>query len=375
MPEARATILVNDEDALDFLTSLMEMEIEEDHRLASMVRIKLCSALQNGRWSFIDDDRVKLWKKIKVSVNLGGADIVLIEGYITELKPHLGTDRADCCLEIVGMDGSSLMSVEEKIKDWPNMKDSDIATTIFKLYNLTPQVDTVDLVHEERVSTIIQRETDIRFLKRLARRNGFECFVKGGAGYFRKPVLTTPPQPVLASHFGAETNLLNFDARLNALRPTRVQMHQINTISKDVKNAVAETGLQRRLGRDAALTVAKPAGQHADGTEILSRMFVKHAVATDQPEMQNLCRALFDEAEWFLECKGEINSVMYGSVLETKKLLPIKGVGETFSGLYYVTNVKHVFGVGGYVQKFAARRNALVSSGPSDFAGPPGGIL
>jgi hypothetical protein len=49
-------------------------------------------------------------------------------------------------------------------------------------------------------------------------------------------------------------------------------------------------------------------------------------------------------------------------------LVPIKGVGEPFSGLYYVTNVKHNFTVGNYVQKFTARRNALAPK-PSDFSG------
>ena len=38
-----------------------------------------------------------------------------------------------------------------------------------------------------------------------------------------------------------------------------------------------------------------------------------------------------------------IDTTNYGSVLQTKQLVPIKGVGELFSGLYYVTSVKHVF--------------------------------
>src|SRR3712207_7201341 len=49
---------------------------------------------------------------------------------------------------------------------------------------------------------LFRSETDIQFLRRLARRNGFECFVKGGVGAFRKPALAEPPLPVLAAHFG-----------------------------------------------------------------------------------------------------------------------------------------------------------------------------
>ena len=37
------------------------------------------------------------------------------------------------------MDASVLMDREDKLKDWPNKKDSDIATEIFRRYGLTPR--------------------------------------------------------------------------------------------------------------------------------------------------------------------------------------------------------------------------------------------
>ncbi|MGH7597041.1 MAG: phage late control D family protein [bacterium] len=362
MAQINATIIIDDEPALDFFLSLLEMEVEEDHRLAAIFKLKLALARQeDGLWTFLDDERVQLWKKVKISANVEDEEVELITGYITQIKPHIDPDENNSFLEICGMDATSLMSLEEKLKDWPNKSDSDIAREIFQNYNLATEVEDTGVVHDEAVATIIQRETDIQFLKRLARRNGFECFVQGETGFFRKPVLDESPQPVLAAHFGAETNLTSFDARLNALRPAAVEMHQIDTIGKELQDAVAETGEQSQLGRDGALSIEAPNG-------IASRMFVKHAVATSQPEMQNLCRALFDEAEWFIEAKGEIDSGLYGAILRAKRLVPIKGVGEIFSGIYYVTGVKHIFNIERYTQKFAARRNAL-APGPDDFGG------
>ena len=80
------------------------------------------------------------------------------------------------------MDGSVLMDREEKLKDWPNKKDSDIAAEIFNLHGFTPEVEDTEVIHDEAVSTVIQRETDIQFLNRLALRNGFECYVEGTTG-------------------------------------------------------------------------------------------------------------------------------------------------------------------------------------------------
>ena len=376
MPQFSSTLKINDEPVLDFFDSLIEMEVEEDHRLASICRIKLAiSRGSEGLWTFLDDilERVRIWNKVSISVNVADEEVDLFLGYITQIKPHIDTKEPKSYIEILGMDVTSLMSLEEKIKDWPNITDSDIALQIFSDpdYNLTPEVEPITVPHDEAVTTIIQRETDIQFLKRLARRNGFECFVKGETGYFRKPALNEEPLPVLAAFFGGKTILTSFDARLNAMRPTAVQMHQIDTIGKEIIDAVVEEGEQRQLGRDGVLSMTVP-------NNITSRLYVKHAVATGQEEMENLCRALYDEAEWFIEARGVVDTQVYCSVLEARKLLPIKGVGETFSGIYYVTKVKHVFNMNQYIQHFVARRNAQAPSGPDDFGGSGsllGGLL
>ena len=73
-----------------------------------------------------------------------------------------------------------------------------------------------------KMSTIIQRETDMQFLKRLALRNGFECYVEGDTGFFAPPAAIGDPQPVLAVHFGDETNVNRFRLEVNALTPTNV---------------------------------------------------------------------------------------------------------------------------------------------------------
>jgi len=359
-------IKIQDKPIVDLSDSLIEVEVDDDHRQAACVcRIKFAITRQpDGLWTVLDDEGLKLWNKIRISVNVADEKVEIFNGYITQIKPHIDRDESKSYIEILGMDGTSLMSLEEKIKDWPNITDSDIAAEIFKNpdYNLKPEVEKISVVHDEAVATIIQRETDIQFLKRLARRNGFECFVKGEKGYFRKPALTGKPMPVLAAFFGKQTSLTSFDARLNAMRPTAVEMHQIDTIRKEIMDAVVESGKQRKLGRDDVLSVKAP-------NNITSRFHVKHAVATGQEEMENLCRAVYDEAEWFIEASGEIDTKVYGSVLEVRKLVPVKGVGEIFSGIYYVTKVKHVLKMNQYIQHFVARRNAMAPSGPADFGG------
>ena len=368
MPEVAATISIEDEPAPDLFLSLMEMEVEEDHRMAASFRIKVAISKQDdGLWTLLEDERIKPWAKVTISVEVSDEEQEILTGFITQLKPHIGPDEDSSYLEIYGMDPSCLMSLEEKIKVWPNMSDSDIASQIFGEYNLTPEVEDTGITHDEAFATITQRDTDIQFLKRLARRNGFECLVSGESGFFRKPVLDSEPLPFLAIHFGGETNLISFDAKLNSLRPVKVEMHQIDTVAKEVQDAVVETGEQTALGRDRAESLTVPNG-------IVPRMHVRQTVSVNQPAMDKLCRALFDEAEWLIEATGEVETPLYGAVLRAKSLVPIKGVGEVFSGTYYITNVKHVFTTDKYTQQFRARRNALAPSGDEDF-GEAGSLL
>ena len=49
-------------------------------------------------------------------------------------------------------------------------------------------------------------------------------------------------------------------------------------------------------------------------------------------------------------------------------LKTIKGIGETHSGLYYVTHVTHIFTADGYLQRFRVKRNGLLPTGAEDFS-------
>jgi hypothetical protein len=360
MPQISASITISGQPAADLLPSVLELEVEEDHDMASVLRLKLAIYKpESGLWTFLDDDRIQLWAPITVSASIADDAQDLFSGFITDIRGHFDIDDNASYVLIQGMDATCLMALEEKIKDWPNMSDSDIATQILGNYNLTPQVDDTGVVHDDKIATIIQRGSDFHFLKKLARRNGFECGVRGAQGYFQKPVLNSKPLPVLAVLFGGDTNVTTVDTHVNALRPASAAMHRIDTIGKQVQDATVSSSDQVQLGKNGTLSVAVPNG-------VQSTVIVKHAVATGIPEMQNLCQAIYDRAEWWVEAKGYVDSVAYGAFLRAQSLVPMKGVGEIFSGIYYLTNVRHVFKTTGYLQHFTGRRNAMAPN-DSDF--------
>jgi hypothetical protein len=90
--------------------------------------------------------------------------------------------------------------------------------------------------------------------------------------------------------------------------------------------------------------------------------------------MTALCQGLFDRGDSFVSGTGEIAGNAYGHVLKPRGTVTIKGVGEGFSGVYYVTHVTHSFSREGYKQQFKVVRNGLNPTGDEDFGGADAGL-
>src|ERR1044072_9800097 len=60
VPQVAATISSEDEAAPDLFLSLLEMDIEEDHRMSASFRIKVAISRQDdGLWTLLEDERQK----------------------------------------------------------------------------------------------------------------------------------------------------------------------------------------------------------------------------------------------------------------------------------------------------------------------------
>lgn len=341
---------------------LLTLEVELDDQLTGMVRFTVALLLgADGSWTYLDDDRFALWRTVVVTAGLEDDSPQLLSGYITHLRPDFGLGIEQCVLEVWGMDAGVLMDRIDRLRDWPNKKDSDIATEVFQTYGLTPQVTDTEVIHDEEVSTIIQRETDLQLLQRLALRNGFECYVDGDTGYFGPSRLADQAQPVLAVQFGDDTTVSRFRLEVDALVPADVAMYQIDRIGGAVLEAGADTPGQPVLGATGPVALLGAGMEPA-------QVVVAQTVATGAPEMAALCQGLHDRGDWFVTGEGEVAANQYGTVLKPRATVTVKGIGETHSGVYYVTHVTHRFTADGYRQSFKVKRNALMPTGSEQFA-------
>jgi hypothetical protein len=359
-------IEIDGQEIDDIYPHLISLEVELDDQLVGMFRMRLPLVLNaDGTWTHLDDERFSIWKPVFISAGFEDGMEDLITGYITHVRPFFDSELPQCFMEIWGMDESVLMDRVEILKTWPNQKDSDIAADIFNSYGFSPQIEDTSVVYEEAVSTIVQRETDMQFLNRLALRNGYECFVENSTACFRPPLVDEAPQPLLACQFGEETNVDNVSIEVNALTPTRVNMFQMDHVNKEIIDTAVESSLQTQLGANTADSYLPSGVEQA-------QVFINLNAATGAPEMEGLCHSYYHAAEWFVFVKGDIRGNVYGHVLKPRGTVTIKGIGETHSGIYYVSHVTHFFSGNGYKQVFKAKRNGLMPTGDEDFSGSDG---
>ena len=361
MARVRLLLELDGQEATDLYPDITQVEVELDEDEPAVFRIELTVALgSDGAWSHVDDERLTPWKRVAIQVGFDDGFEPLMSGYITRIDTTFEADLARCRIELWGVDGSVLLDRTERLRAWPDKKDSDIAGEIFAEYALTPTVDVTSPVHGSAVSTIVQRETDLQFLRRLARRNGFECFVENGNGYFRAPPPPTDPQPVLAVHFGEQTTVAAFAIRLDARTPTDIGMFQLDRTEKTVLSTIVTDTRQRALGDTVARDLL-PSGLSP------AEAFVAMNASTGLAEMRPLCQSLYDRNDWFVTGEGVVDGIRYSNVLRPRRPVTIKGVGERQSGVYAVSHVTHTIDAGGYAQRFRVKRNALRPTGTENF--------
>jgi phage protein D len=378
----------------DLYGDVVELTVEENTETLGELRLRLqMTQDDDGNWNYLDDVRLAPFKTVKVKIGFsgggglaaalgsllggGGGDdgmAPVFDGYITSVALAVGTDPDDGYLDVIAYDTGVLMGLEEKVVSWPNVADSDIVTQILGVYQVPITADKTTPPHQEAVTTILQRGTDLQFVRGLARKNGLEFYFEtdksaGVTAYFRAPQLDAAPQPDLAVRFGDDGNLIRFEARVDALRPLHVKAEQVDVKSATI-NSVELGGTQlHTLGANTLSDlVSGPINSLVTPLASAAQMFVSSPPTADSTELQTIAQAVSDEAAWMITASGEVDTDAYQTVLRPHRLVLVKGVGSLYSGKYYVTRVVHELkSDGSYAQKFEARRNARGLDGSEKF--------
>jgi len=354
--------------------------VEENAELPDAVQLTLTvNRTGDGDLDYPSDPRLGPLTNVAVVVQPEGGDSQCIfDGYVLSHQLHLETATTASMLKVWGQDASWLMNLEEKVKEWVNVTDADVANAIFNDYSFDPDPSNTDddsPAHTEDGHSLMQRASDIQFLRSLARRNGKLCRVTCSAtpgqytGFFAKPDLTADPVVTLNLNDIDAWNVSSLDISWEATRPTRVTGGQALFDDDDPDAAsvdVTDSGLPLLDDNDLASFIGKPM------TVLLS------APVDDAGEMQMRAESVLQEAGWFVRCEGEADVSRLHAVMRVATVVQIDGIGTMHSGRYLVWSVRHRINRDAHHMRFVLVRNAVggaaKSSGLGDFPSLPAGL-
>ncbi|NIM95758.1 MAG: hypothetical protein GTO18_18820 [Anaerolineales bacterium] len=348
----------------DLQAAIQQIEVEDHADMADMLRLRIAIGIKDGcsNWTVVDEDIFTRLAEIKLSVIVGSISEPLITAHIIDTRANFANQPGQSTLDVAAMDSTVLMNLEEKVRPWSNMADSDIASVIFGEYGFTTVVEQTQPSRQEVDVTTMQRGTDIRFLRKLAKRNGYECYVELNPltgqveGHFHPPKLDRSPQDPLSINLGEATNVNSFNARYDMLRPAKAKVTGLDTATLSEQPAQVEQMAQTGLGKSPSLDGDRP-----------RKILLSQMGLAQTGELQTYAQAVVDRSSWAITANGEVNTVVYGGVLRAKRPVNVRGAGSQFSGTYYVEKVHHTFSGDGYTQRFSLRRNALGLTGSENF--------
>ncbi|HWB84003.1 MAG TPA: contractile injection system protein, VgrG/Pvc8 family [Bryobacteraceae bacterium] len=374
MPASSYQLLLDGQAADDdFYTQLNSLEVEENLELPGAFQLHLpVSRTDTGELTFVNDSRFRPLASFAVVASVEGLpDECIFDGVVLSHKLHLQTGTTSSTLEVWGQDASWLMNLEEKVKEWVDVTDAQVAESIFGDYGIEPAEDN-DLdespTHPESGHSLMQHGSDIQFLRTLAKRTGkvvrVVCADKPGVrtGFFAKPNLDASPATTLVLNDPESWTVDALDLEWDMTRPTSVKTRQAflgeDQPAEGVAGDTDDSGLPLLDDRDLATFSGQPM------TALLT------APVDDAGELSMRAAAVLRDSDWFVRCQGEADVARLNLVLRAGSVVELAGIGSLHSGKYLVWSVRHTITQDSHRMRFSLMRNAV---GPEPLSA--GGLL
>lgn len=354
----------------ELLARVARVEVREsdDGPTAAFLRLKLIVS-PTGDVYPLDDDLFAPATPLDVAVAApGGLPRRLCSGYVTHVRPHFEPIESNCYLEVVVMDKAQLMDAHERVATWPDQSDSEVADAILGAWGLTPSVTATDARWAADQRLLTQRESDWRFLQRLARRNGFRCYLEhddqagSDIAWFGPVPLDAAEQADLVM-LGPGPTLKWLDVQYKMTGPVRHTGAAIDPVLKRLVRGDGSTSLAP--SGEGSTADAVEAGLRERGAEGAGAL-LRDPLPNDAG-LAGQATGRSDLDGFLLEAKGEVDVGAYRNLLRCRRPVLVRGVGRRLAGVWYVNTVRTVVAGPTVSQTFTARRNGIGLAGSESF--------
>ncbi|MEA5513583.1 hypothetical protein [Nodularia sp. UHCC 0506] len=311
-------------------------------------------------YQLINNPLIQPGNRVILIVTLNASAQVLMDGIITHQQFSPSMELGGSTFTITGEDVSVMMDLEEKSVEHPAQDEAIIVNQIissYAKYGLIPKVVKPPLVDRPTINERIpvQQGTDLEYLQKLAQRFDYVFYVTPGpasgknTAYWGPPMRKTSPQKALTVNMGTYTNVESINFQNNALSPSTVVGRVQDRKSNKIQSVQANTSDRTNLSQQPALNNRK-----------LLRKTQFRETGRQVLQAESKAQAMVDSStNEVLQVTGKLNTIRYGDLLELRGVVGLRGVGQTYDGLYYVKSVTHTLKKGEYQQSFTIVREGL----------------
>ncbi len=303
--------------------------------------------------------------RVIIGVMLGASPEVLIDGIVEHHQIAPSNEPGMSTLTVTGKDLSTMLDLEEKNEQHKNQPDFLIVTKLianYAQYGLVPQPTLTTDVPIELDRIPRQHETDLKYIQRLAQRNGFVFYIEPvtfgvNTAYWGPETRTGRPQPALTMNMGPSTNLKSLDFSNDSLAPVSTEGSFVEPITKMSIPIPSPPPL-----RFPPLTASPIAARR--------KVLLRETANKNPAQAATAAVAAVTRSPDPVSAEGQLDTVRYGHVLRARRLVGVRGVGFSYDGNYYVSRVSHRIQPGtSYTQSFKLTREGTGALSPTVLPG------
>ena len=312
------------------------IEVIEAVGKPSQYKLSYQFGIDNGNLSLLEN--AFLNPDSMLSVIIAGEPIpeILVNGPVVRQEISLLNQGEGSQVDVYGMDRSITLDRETKVVVRSPINDSTAVTEILTTHGIVPaDVSLTNTMHTELKHSLVQRETDLRFIRRLARRNGFWFWLSDEVpgvtiGHFTSPPINQLPSADIRINLEGKNDVDQLSISWNTERPVSADLNQldINTLN-DIQGSSARSSLTG--------LASNTLGDIVDGT----RNIHLAVPVDDAGDLTARGDAVLVDSGWFVKVQLTLRKSVFKHVLRAHSVVNLRGAGTRHSGKYIVSRVVH----------------------------------
>jgi hypothetical protein len=297
--------------------------------------------------------------RVQIIVSFGGTSKVLMDGLIARHELSMSNEPGKSTLTITGEDVSLAMNLIDMTGiPYPCMPPELRVITIlgmFSMFGLVPEVLPAALPDVpnplDKIPTHVG--TGLAYIKSLAAAVGYTFYIEPisqgvNRAYWGPDIRWGSVQPALTVNSDGASNVeslsFSFDGMSGTLFYLMVQVPQAGFA---IPVPIPPINMLR-----PPLALQPPIPYRLEKIDDTSKL------GPISGPLVGLSKAL--QANDAVTAQGSLNVLQYGSILESRSLVDVRGAGLAYDGTYFVNSVTHTIKRGEYKQSFSLAREGLV---------------